>query len=313
MRPDLKSFRVNDRYVICANLGLQVVALDGTHSIVWKVDLNADCRDTFSLSRDGGLLATAFAYEGFCAIEVVDVHRTVTIPPRIGERVTLSRLDHVHALDVRLAPDGQTLFYYKHGKRAGTYVAHMPSGSSQRLADTRAPSNGAWMTHHVILPFRRKKGAIKVTYWPITVTSVELPCKHGAWRLIDHPSAERLAMLSLDEVANLRAGTLEPLWRRRIPEAGWISYSGDGRFIAVREHAPDGGQAERIILLDENSGEVVRRIDEPGEHALFPLDGPRFLCYSGRFVNAETGEFEEGVSQPGFWDAVLKQWHGSSR
>jgi hypothetical protein len=114
-------------------------------------------------------------------------------------------------------------------------------------------------------------------------------------------------MLTEDKVASLSVDTLQLMWQRYIPHAGWISYSGDGHFIAVPQHAPGGGRPERILMLDSSSGEVVRTVEEPEEQARYPLDGPRFLCYSGRFLNAETGEFEEGVSTPGFWDTILNR------
>ena len=308
MRPDLRSFRVKDHYLIGANVDMHVVVLQpDARSVAYDVDFEADCMHRFFLSQDGGLLAAAFAFEAFCCVEVVDLSRNPIITPESREAATVLRIDRVHALDVRIAPTGETLLYWRHGARSGTYAVHVPSGQRQKLAGVTFPTKGAWMTDSVMLPFDRRSGGVRVSYWPLTVSAVPLPSKTEVWQLIEHPSAEIVAMIDAEgQVAALHADTLEPLWQRRIAETDWISYSGDGRFIAVRQSAPAGGPVERIVVLDASSGEIARTIEQP-EQALFPLDGPRFLCYSGRFLNAETGEFEEGVSAPGFWDRVLKR------
>ncbi len=306
MRPDLRSFRVKDHYLIGANVDMHVVVLQpDARSVAYDVDFEADCMHRFFLSQDGGLLAAAFAFEAFCCVEVVDLSRNPIITPESREAATVLRIDRVDALDVGIAPTGETLLYV-HATKPGGYAVHLPSGHRQRLPDTLAPMNGAWLTDAVLLPLGRGRGGIRVSYWPLAVSPVELPSKVRIWRLTERPSGQSIGMLTKGYVASLRADILEPLWKRAIAEADWISYSGDGRFIAVQQRAPAGGPVERIVVLDASSGEIARTIEQP-EQALFPLDGPRFLCYSGRFLNAETGEFEEGVSAPGFWDKILKR------
>ena len=307
MRPDYRTFRVNDHYLIGANLGLRVLILrPDARSVAYDVDWQANADDAFSLSEDGTLLAGAFSSESFCCIEVLDVRGNPVVTPESRERATIHRLERIHAYGLRLAPNGDTLFYLKHGTTPGTYAFHLPTAERLQVAKDTSLRGGAWLQQRVILPFRDKRGAVCISYRPIATHRVELPSKVNIWQLTEHPHGDVIAMLDVEgQVASLRADTLEPFWRRRITDAGLITYSGDGRFIAVRQHAPGGGRAERIIILDAVSGEVARTVEEPEEHALFPLDGPRFLCYSGRFLNAETGEFEEGVSRPGFWQELL--------
>jgi hypothetical protein len=307
MRPDLLSFRVNGHYLIGANLGLRVLIMQpDVRSIAYDVDFQANADENLSISPDGAFLAGAFSSEAFCCVEVIDLRRNTIITPESREDSTILRIERTHALDVKMAPNNQTLFYWTLGAKRGVYAFHLPSGQREKIPKATFPTNGAWLSDHALLPFDRGRGGVRVSYWPLTITPVELPSKATVWRLIEHPSGQTLGLLNSKEtVMSLRAGSLEPVWQRRVSEAGWISYSSDGRFIAVRQHAPKGGAAERIVVLDASSGETARTVEEPGEHALYPLDGPRFLCLSGRFLNAETGEFEEGVSAPNFWKTIL--------
>lgn len=307
MRPELRTFRVNGHCLIGASLDMHVIVLQpDARTIANDVDFEADCMACFSLSEDGNLLAAAFAFESFCSIEVLDLRQRPIIRPEFREEATLLRIDRTHALDVKLTPNGETLFYRKLGAKSGTHAFHLPSGQQQMLANTMAPTNGAWLSDSVILPFRHSSGGIRISYWPLVADPVELPSKANVCRMTEHPSCETLALVDVDgQVAGLRAETLESLWRRHIPNADWISYSGDGGYIAVRQNAPAGGPVARTVMLDAESGKIARTVEQPLEQALYPLDGPCFLCYSGRFLNAETGEFEEGVSSPGFWEKIL--------
>jgi hypothetical protein len=308
MRPELRSFRVNHNYLIGANLGLRIIIFHpDVRTVAYDVDFQANADDHFFLSQDGRLLAGAFSSESFCCVEVISLLPHMIIPAESRENATILRIDRLYALDVGLSPNGETLFYWKHGEKPGAYAVHLNSRKLQKIPDAASVTNGAWLKDRVIFPCD-ESGGIVVYYWPQKISHIELPSKANVWRLIEHPITETIAMLDTeDQIASVHAESMELIWKRRIPEADWISYSGDGRFIAVLQRAPNGGQAERIVMLDAGSGEAVRVIEQPEEQALYPLDGPRFLCYSGRFVNAETGEFEEGVSAPGFWDQILKR------
>lgn len=301
MIPELKSFRVRGEYLIGANVGLRVLLLHAdAKSVVYDVDLNADCMDCFSLSQDGAFLASAFVYEDFQCIEIINLREEAIVSADSREAATILRVDRVHAIDLRIAPDGNTLVYLTRRRQPETYAVHVPTGQQRRIAETCAPSNGAWLSDRLLIPLREGRGSIQTSGWPLTVSPVALPSQHNVWRLIENPDARTIAMLDANAVvAHLRADNLETLWSRQIPGAGWIAYSGDGRFICVQEYTEKIEPAS-MLILDASSGQAVHRIHEP-DRASYPLEGPRFLCDSGRFLNAETGQFEEGVSKPEFW------------
>lgn len=310
MRPNYRTFRVNDHYLVGACLEFSVTVLQPDAStIAYHVDFEANCDDHFFLSHNGRLMAAAFSSESFCCIEVVNLRDNPIILPELRENATCLRLERAHALDVLIAPDEETLFYYAHGKRSGTYAFHIPTGQCQKLSKAAFPMKGAWLAEEAILPVEWGKGGLHIAYWPFAVNSVELPSKSNVWHLIEHPSMESILMLDAKgRVASLCADTLEVQWCRSIPVGGWISYTGDGKHIGIQEYADSKTNTEpkSTLVLNSKSGETVRRVDDP-DRAAWPLDGSRFLCLSGRFLNAETGEFEEGVSAPGFWDALRRR------
>lgn len=305
MRSDLKTFRVNGHYLIGASLEERVIVLHpDARSVAYDVDFQADSGDQFSLSENGEFVAAAFAFENFCSVEVVDLRPNAIVSSDLREDATILRVDRVHAVDVVLAPSGR-LMCCTFTRKPGAHLVTVPEGAMQKVPNSACPTNGAWLTDRAILPCFRGTGGFIISYEPLAVRSTDLPSKKNVWRLIAHPSSETVAMMDAKGyVASLRADTLEPIWRRRIPEAGgWISYSGDGRFVAVQE-SEYTERFKAITILDSQSGKEVRRVTER-ELATHPLDGPRFLCYSGRFLNAETGTFEEGVSTREFWKATL--------
>jgi len=139
MRPDLRTFRVNNHYLIGVNLGLRVIILrPDASSIAYDIDWQANADDNFSLSQDGGLLAGAFSSEAFCCVEVIDLRRGSTVTAETREDATILRLERVYALSVRLAPNGETLFYWKHGARKGTYAVHVSGGQPQKIPNASA-------------------------------------------------------------------------------------------------------------------------------------------------------------------------------
>ena len=306
MRSDLKTLRINGHYLIAASLEKRVLVLQpDAKSVAYDINLEADCGEEFCISEDGGRLAAAYSSETSCCIEVLDLRPSPIITPETREQMTLHRFWRIHAIDVGLSPNGEVLVYNQ-TSRSASFAVDLHTGERVKLPKAHAPMNGAWLPNEVILPLTRGLGGLRVKYSPLTVTPTDLPSKKNVWRLIAHPSCDAVAMMdSKGYVASLRADTLEVLWRRKIPEAGWITYSGDGRFIAVRQQAPKTAATEGITLLNATSGDIVRQIEGPIEQARYPLDGPRFLCHSGRFLNAETGTFEEGVSTREFWKATL--------
>ncbi|HOW73395.1 MAG TPA: hypothetical protein PKY77_22580 [Phycisphaerae bacterium] len=310
MQPDLKSFCVNGHYLIGASLDMHVIILDPDGlSVVNDVNFEADCIDCYSLSWDGMFLAAAFGFERFCSVEVVKLAPNVAVLSDFRNAATVHRLDRVHVLDVGISPNGETLVYCHATKPAGCAV-HLPSGERLKLPNTIAPTNGAWLTDGAVLPFLRKKGGIRVSYRPLTLRTVELPSDARIWRMTAHVGADTVFMVDAKQrVFSLCANTLESIWQTRVSEAGgWITCSGDARFIAVQE-SDDRERFKGILILDSRSGKPIRRLREC-DLASYPLDGPRFLCRSGRFLNAETEKFEEGVSAPKFWSTILAQKPG---
>jgi len=259
--------------------------------------LPANCHDCFDVSRDGRRLATGYHYVTPSHIDVWDV-ATGRVVASIGK---------TYASDVSLCADHRHVIWWSSGGKPGTWIHDFAGPRTEKLKGAFAPSNGTWTRDGRTLLLRRHRGrgGLRLTFEPRRISPLPLPGSRNVWHLAGNPAEDTFVVREGDfAVSCLYADNCQLVWRRRVPETGWVCCTGDGRFVALEQHAPAGGGAARIVVLDARSGEIVRKIEQP-EQGRFPLDGPRVLCLSGRFANLETGEIEPGVSDIRRWYALI--------
>jgi len=281
-----------------------VVGDAGMTNLYAHFHLPANCRTCFDLSRDGQYLAAGYEYVDPSHIDVWEV--------ATGRNV--ARIPKTHASEVYVHSDGRYLVYWSAFGRSGPWVCDMITGQRENVKGAFGlASSGRTHDGKALLLLRNwglrtrsgRRGCFRLTFDPFSVSPLPLPASRNVWVLACSPADDTFVILEDGEtVSCVRLEDSGAVWRQQVPETGWISYTGDGRFVALEQHAPAGGGAARIVVLDARSGEIVRKIEQP-EQGRFPLDGPRVLCLSGRFANLETGEIEPGVSDIRRWYSLI--------
>lgn len=295
----LKTFLVHGEYLIGASFpeGRVVAVNSERKALVVNIELPADCRIAFALSRDGRFLATGYEYTQLSSLQVWDCESAEMVAEQ----------PKAYPFVLAFEPSGRHLVYTAvHGK-SGTYLYDCMSAQTTKVQGGLGPMNAAFPrdSRTMLMPRDRGRGGFRITFQPLDIIEIPLPTRRPVVLLRASPVADTFAMLDVGgAVTCMCVSTSDVVWKRKIAEAGWLSYSGDGRFLAVlqcdRNAAP-----QRLMVLDAASGELLRVI-EHNERATDPLAGPKVLCLSGRFVNLETGEIETGVSEAIWWESLLR-------
>lgn len=291
---EIQTFRVGSDYHVGASFSDSRIALltPDMRSLVAHFRLPADCRGCFDLSCDGRRLAVGLSYTDPCHIEVRDVS---------SGRVEAA-LPRTFAFDVGLAGDGRTILYWSDREPSRTWVHDLVTGDRTFVRGAFGRFAGSWARQRDALLLRqyRGPGGVRLRFDPLRVEPLTWPSRRGTWAMAASPLDDTFAALDGDGyVWRIDAGTGAPLWRQRVRKAGWVAFTGDGRFLGLEQHEGGSGVA-RTVILDAATGELVRKV-ERREVARYPLSGPRLLCASGRVLNAETGEVADGVSSTRWW------------
>jgi len=299
----LKVFVVDDEYLIGASFaeGRVAVVSSARKMLLTQLELPAGCRYAFGISSDGRHLAAGYQYVQLSSLQVWDLSS--------GALVAERPKSYPFALDFE--PRARYIIYDAIYGTPGTYFYEVSSHKVEKLRGACGPPNAAFTRdgQTMLMPRKRGAGGFRVTFQPFGIAEISLPTKKPAWLLRASPCTDTFLILdSGATVSNVDVSSGELVWKRKVPEAGWLSYSGDGRFVAVTEHRSNGG-VKRLVVLEGRSGEIIRII-ELAERASDPLAGPKVLCLSGRFVNLETGEVEPGVSDLDWWNSLLCEQRG---
>ena len=300
----LNVFVADDKYLIGASFADgQVAVVDSLRrTLVAHVRLPASCGYAYAVSNDRRYLAVGYQYARLSSIQLWD----------LGSGNITAEIPKSYPSILEFDPSGRYIVYEAVYGRAGTYVYDLLAGNTESVSGAQGPPSIAFTQSGLIMP--RVKSArtgeqrgLRVRFDPLAITEISLPTKKPVWLLSASPSENTFLILDAGAtISNVDAASGKLIWKQRVSEAGWLSYSGDGRFVAVLECDASHGGAKRLVVLDGSSGKVVRFI-EHAERASAPLAGPKALCLSGRFVNLETGEVESGVSDVDWWRSLLTQ------
>lgn len=169
--------------------------------------------------------------------------------------------------------------------------------------DTR--SNIMW------LPIDVKGYILCIQFDPLRIEEVALPIAGTVWSVCYSPSYDRALLSAFTSFGHPigSAGTVscfseiggDLLWKQDFTDkdvACLGSFTADGRLFAL-----GAVNAQRVIVLDVSSGEIVRYI-EPYLSPTYPLEGSLILGSGGRVLDAATSEIYDGVSKPAWWRAA---------
>lgn len=295
---EIRSFVIKNDWLIGASFSTGDILLVtvSTREVVLHVRFEGNCRLCFHLSPDGHALAACDPY-------------SVSGDVSIWEASTgrgIATLPGLRASDIALASGCTYLVYFSSARGSRTYAYDLLGSHVLEMTGAGSPINGTWTNDckTFLLPRWMGRGAIQASFSPFRVSDTPLPSKGRVWKLIANTNNDTLIMLEKDTVTCIGIHDYVPIWKRRVPFAGWITGSGDWRFIAVEQHGSRGGATVRTIVLDADSGERVGTIEET-EQARHSLAGSRVLCISGKFMDLASGTLEPGVSDPDFWQRIL--------